>query len=73
MILITAGRTKAFARDERQILTARAIPSASITKRDVERARNEIWTAMRSMEADPADWSKSNRFTGARELADFIG
>lgn len=75
MILVTAGRTKAFALDERQILTARALPPTAKTERGIERAWDEIRTAMRSMEVDPADWTsaKFNRFTGARELADFIG
>lgn len=74
MILVTRDRSKAFALNERFILTQRPVPPAAKTRRGIERAWAEIKASMRTMEVDPADWEVGGFaiFGNAQAFADFV-
>lgn len=74
MILITRDRSKAFALNERFILTTRPVPPAARIRRGIDLAWAEIKAAIRTMEVDPAHWESGDFaiFGDAQAIADFL-
>ena len=74
MVLVTTDRRLAFRLDKRCLLTTCAVPPRAKAERGIECAWDEIRTAMRKVEVDPAEWEASYcaLFTDAQAFADFM-
>ena len=74
MILVTADRRHAFRLDHRCVLKTCAVPSRVKVERGVERAWDNVRTAMQRVEVNPAEWEAGyfGLFTDAQAFADFM-